>query len=304
MEWANRLTAFNEVYLHSLEGGNPFDWFKLSTRVKLCGPDMTGMDCLIITSPHAIDFQDREDTPKKVFIFMQMVEHLFRPHDQRWADKCQKFYTSPHPMFHGSRWGYDYCKKAGRTGKEYYVPNGVNTDHFPFHYVKKDNKTVLVEGWECTNPAKDVNNLGPLVAERLKKDGFYIIAYGATPLKTLPFVPNEYHKRPSLHQLNKLYERATILLKATRYDARALAPLEAGTKGTVTARAIVWGDDDLVNGWNCLKVPYDNEKLYQAASELLESPDYRSTLARNMELHIRKQDWDLIMMEINLILCS
>lgn len=304
LEWANRLTAWHDVYLHSLMGGTPHEWFPLSSKVKIVGPSMQGMDCLIITSPHAIDFQDRWDTPKRVFIFMQMVEHLFKPHDKKFVDQCTRFYTSPHPMFHGSRWGYDYCAGAGRTGKEIYIPNGVNLDHFPLCYRKKDHNTVLVESWEASNPAKDVDHIAPRVAERLKKHGFKIIAYGALPLKTMRSVPDEYHPKPSLAKLNRLYERATILLKATKYDARALAPMEAGTKGTVTARAIILGDDDLVDGWNCEKTDYSEDQLYNSAVRLLGYPDYREKLATNMEMHIRKHPWDSIMNLVNIELCQ
>jgi hypothetical protein len=304
MEWAVRLSAWHDVYLHSLKGDRP-EWYELPNNVRLCGSSMKGMDCLIITSPHAIDFQYRPDRPDKVFIFMQMVEHYFRPGDRAFEKKCFEFYTSPFPMFHGSRWGYAYCREAGRQGKEHYIPNGINLAHFPFSYKPKDNKYVLVEGWEASNPAKDVDHIAPKVAARLKRKGFEILAYGARPLKTMAGVPTEYYCCPSLATINKLYERATILLKATKFDARALAPIEAGTKGTVTCRAIMAGDDDLIDGVNCEKNRYIEEELYNSAIRLLGDPGLRFELANNMHNHILMvNQWDPIIMEINEILCA
>lgn len=303
MEWASRLSEWHDVHLHSLRGDRPDDWYKLPKSVRLVGSSMRGMDCLIITSPHSIDFQHRPDRPEKVFLFMQMVEHYFRPNDAKWHKLCHEFYTSPFPMFHGSRWGSAYVKECGRTGPEYYVANGVNLEHFPLEYKNKDFKTVLVEGWEATNPAKDIEHIAPWVAVSLKARGYKIIAYGSTPLKTMPGVVDAYYQRPSLTTMNRLYNQATILLKASRYDARALAPLEAGTKGTVTARAIIAGDDDLIDGVNCEKTRYDVSELMMAALRLLEDPDYCIQLAVNMQKYILNDiSWKKIISKIHGIL--
>jgi hypothetical protein len=45
--------------------------------------------------------------------------------------------------------------------------------------------------------------------------------------------------------------------------------MEGSPGGTVTARALVQGDDDLVDGYNCLRVGYDYDALLEAARRLL-----------------------------------
>lgn len=109
------------------------------------------------------------------------------------------------------------------------------------------------------------------IAVRLKHQGYNIIGYGFNLINH--FALDEYYVRPDLATMNELYERATILLKATKYDARALSSLEAATKMTVTARAITLGDDDLTNDYNCLRCDYNESQLYAIAKELLENKE-------------------------------
>ena len=248
LEWANRLTVWHSVHLHNLKGETHCNWFNINPDVKLVGANMKGMDILIITSPHSIHFQDRPDLPERTFIFMQMCEHMFKPNDKDWQRKCYTFYTSKHHLISISKWNINVItNQFGRKGVTHYVGNGVNLDHFPISNKPKDEGTVLIEGWESGNSSKDPDHIGPKVAARLKADGYSICAYSAKPLVTMSDVPDEYYCKPSLAQLNELYERATILIKATKYDARSCAPMEAMTKGTVTVRGIIEGDDDLID---------------------------------------------------------
>lgn len=304
VELANRLTKWHEVYLHSLAGNENIEYWDINPGVKIVGSDMGGMDCLIVTSPHSIHFQNRPDCPDKVFLHCQMAEHLFNK-DRAWQLMCREFYTSKHPMLSISKWNIDlFRSEFKRTGETHYIGNGVNFDHFPIEKPEKDGKVVLVEGWEARNPAKDVNKIAPVVAHRLKRDGYTIVAYGATPLRTLGHVPQEYYQKPSLEKINELYSRATILLKASKYDARSCSPVEAGTKYTVTARAIIQGDDDLIDGVTCLKTPYNEMKLYKAAKALLTDHDLRNKLADGMAEHLKANNWDSWMKKINQIICD
>lgn len=306
VEWANRLSHWHEVTLYSLKVGLP-NWIKINPKVKIVfnANDMAKSDCLIITSPHSIHLQNHPHCPKKVFIFMQMVEHLFRPTDIEWNKRCKEFYTSPHPLIAISKWNIDIIQKDfGRTGPVHYVGNGVNLNDFPINPVPKEGKTILVEGWEGYNPAKDIENIGPRVAARLKAEGYTILAYGQTPIKTMPEACDKYFLLPDLKTINYLYEKATILIKASRYDARACAPVECMTKGTVTARAIIAGDDDLRHGWNSLVCKYDQQALYFNCKELLTNNSHRNYLAANCLTHVQSYSWDYWMEKINNILCN
>jgi glycosyltransferase involved in cell wall biosynthesis len=302
IEWANRLSQWHEVGLYSLKQDNS-NWCKLSDKVKLLkSSSMEGYECLIITSPHTIDFEKRKDTPKKVFIFAQMAEDRFSPQDKNWYNKCLRFATSKNPMFSISQWNIDYFKSQGRTTETHYIGNGVNLKDFPISHKPKDGKTVLIEGWECYNRAKDTRGIAHTVALKLKKKGYRIIAYSQFPNKTNKHIPDEYHCSPNQFKLNELYERATILIKASKFDARSCAPMEAMTKGTVTARAINSGDDDLIHGYNCLKTGYKESLLYESAITLLENESLRTELAENCYKTIEANSWDYWMEKINGIL--
>lgn len=306
IEWANRLSKWHSVTIYCPKP-SPCKWKTISSKVHVTSNTnlLRKADCLIIGSPHAIHLQRHPAAPKKIFIFMQMVEHLFRPTDIEWNKQCKEFYTTPHPIIAISQWNIDVLKKDfGRTAPTYYVGNGVNFDDFPLTPTIKDGRTVLIEGWEGYNPAKDVDHIGPKVAARLKSDGYTILSYGQVPLKTMPEACDKYFLQPDLKTINCLYEKATILVKASKYDARSCAPVEAMTKGTVTARAIIQGDDDLIDTVNCLKVDYNEQHLYYAAKMLLSNEGTRNSLSENCLQHVKQYDWDYWMEKINQILCN
>ena len=306
MEWANRLTQWHDVYLYNLKPEKPCSWFDLDENVKLCSIEtMWECDCVIFTSPHDAHLLDMPLPHQKVFTFLQMMEHLFQPTNPQWLRDCQRFYTSQYPMFSISKWGMDWMvNKFGRTAPFIYIGDGVNLDEFPIYEGKKDGKTVLIEGWQSGNPSKDVNHITHEVAAWLRADGYKIVAYGALQNVTDRKVLHDYHCRPSPNLLNKLYEEATILVKATLYDARACAPMEAMTKGTVTARAIIEGDDDLIHEYNCLRSGYDKDQLYANAKRLLTDTELREKLAKNCIDYVRQYDWNYWIGVVNEALIS
>lgn len=301
-EHCNRLLDFgHEVFALFLTKGRP-TWFDLDPRVRIVyNPyHLSNVDALVITSPHSIRMTEKIRA-RKVFLFCQMAEHLFKEGDDHWFNTCRRFYTAPYPMLSISQWNIDLFTAMGRTAETHYIGCGVNTDHFPISVKQKDGTRILVEGWQGNNPSKDVDYLGPKVALRLKEEfGVRVLAY--SQVENLgPYKPDEYHYRPTLQVMNELYERATILIKATRYDARACAPMEAMTKGTVTARAIVKGDDDLIHDVNCLKSDYNEEELYNNARMLLKNTALRNHLAEGCCKYVKQYSWDYWMKKINAI---
>lgn len=301
IEIANRLSKFHDVYLHSITGNDGADYWNIDKKIKLVGESMKGMDCLIITSPHSIDFQNKVDRPEKVFLHCQMAEHLFNP-GKIWQTQCRRFYQSIYPMMSISQWNINTFRKVyNRKATTHYIGNGINLKDFPLLNKPKDFKTVLVEGWEATNPAKDVFKVAPKVAKRLKDEGYRIVSYGQAPLRNFADV-TEHHLNPTLEEINQLYEEATILLKASKYDARSCSPIEAMTKGTPTARSIMLGDDDLIHGFNCLRTPYNETLLYKAAKEMLTNQELFKTLQEGCKETIKRNDWDIHINKINEII--
>lgn len=305
-EWASRLTEWHDVTLFVNNGLTVCHWYDIPSKVRLTN-DINAIiraECVIIGSPHSIHLQKYVHPSAKCFLFLQMLEHLFSPTNRKFKNQCFEFYQSPNPLISISKWNMKFLQhNANRRGETFYVGNGVNFDHFPIKTSKKD-KIVLIEGWESGNATKDVAGLAPRVAKRLKTEGYKILAYSQQPLSRHSLVPDEYYRQPSLEQLNLLYSRAKILLKASKYDARSTSPMEAMTKGTPTVRAITQGDDDLIDGFNAVRVPYVESALYSGAKALLEDDSLYDKLSTNCLEHVQKYSWDYWMKEINEILCT
>lgn len=295
IEWANRLAERHDVFLR-VPHSRPQAWISISPRVRVVTNDapLERCDRLIVSSPHAARYLE---TPvERTVVFLQMLEHLFRPDDEGWRRACETLYRTRHPLVSISRWNIDALRSL-RGGPTVYVGNGVNLDDFPVLDAPKDGRTVLVEGWNATNPTKDLDRIGPRVAARLKRDGYRVVAYAAQRPHDYAGIPDEFYVCPPLPLLNRLYAEATILLKATRCDARACAPVEAMTKGTVTARAIVEGDDDLTDE-RAIRVGYDEDALYDAALRLLEDRPLRERLSRNCLAYAKENTWERWMPQI------
>jgi hypothetical protein len=128
-----------------------------------------------------------------------------------------------------------------------------------------------------------------------------VIGYGANPLTIMTDAVDEYYVKPDLGRLNNLYKRATILLKATKMDARSTSPIEAMTKGTVTVRAIEMGDDDLTmeNSYRCL---YNEQMLYDEAKIALSSHKLTDQKAKICLEYAQQNTWDKWINKINQII--
>jgi len=307
LEWANRLSAFHKVYLYS-RSRQRLDWFALDRRVqRITAPKLLKCcNCLIVSSPHDVELLTNPDRPDRCFVFMQMLEHLFQPGNPHWAARCKRFYLTGYPLIAISQWNIKELKKMGRTGPVYYVGNGVNTVDFPpYTGGEKPGNTVLVEGWQAINPTKDAQRIAPKVAQRLKALGYKIKAYGQLPLDgQYDSVLDRYYCCPGLPVLNTLYEEASILLKASICDARSCSPMEAMAKSAVPVRAIDYGDDDLVNDYNCLRVGYNEDGLFTAAVRVLTDIELQSRLRTNGQAYIREYSWSYWINQIDNILST
>lgn len=298
-EWASNLAIYHDVTLYVQDGQTYCSWMPIRVKTSTRLSSISLADLVVIGSPHSIHLERKA---KKSLMFMQMAEHMFN-YNKTFNAQCAAFYNTPNLLLSISKWNIEYLLNQGRTGEIVYIENGINLNDFPIERSKKQD-IVLVEGWECGNQAKDTDYIAPQVAEWLSYEGYKIIAYSQKPLKTLKHVPHEYWHRPTLKQMNDLYSRAKILLKASKYDARSTSPMEAMTKGTPTVRAIIKGDDDLIDGVNCLRVEYDNKQLYKAAKKLLQNDELYDIISNNCIDYISKMDWTEKIKEINEILTN
>jgi hypothetical protein len=301
-EWANRLQAFgHKVILYNQAGPVRCDWMTVTCKIVNTTSLLDKSDLLIVTSPHGA-FLLSKDKPVKKVVFLQMLEHLFNITNKSFFDSCLALYTTKYPLISISQWNIRFLQnKYQRKGPIHYVGNGVNLEDFTISDKPKEGKIALLESPEPTNMAKDTEKISVQVAKNLIEKGWTIKGFGLQAAKDNIYA--EYFTKPSLEIMNRLYDEATIMIKATKYDARSTAPLEAGTKGTVTIRAIIEGDDDL-NDSNSFKTNYSYDKLFDATMFAINNPEQLKQRSENIKSHVQTYTWDYWMYKINQIICS
>lgn len=276
--------------------GQRYDWVKVDRRVNIIYRQNIRdvFDVVVAGSPPLCIILQLAQIRAKKFFFLQMAEHLFNPNDLAWQNACRRAYSVDFPIIGISKFTEYIVRNEFQRGIKpmYYIGNGVSGDFEPC--IKEESGIVLVEGWEAYNAAKDIQYQAPEVAGMLKMQGYKIIAYSQFPLKTMKEIPDEYYCKPSQESLIGLYQRATILIKSSVYDARSCAPVEAMACNCVPVRAIYQGDDDLIHGYNSLISEYGKPKdQYENALKVLQDENLRHRLIQGCKEY-RKQflNWD------------
>ncbi len=190
-----------------------------------------------------------------------------------------------------AQWVYEEMKQRWGIDAEI-IGNGVNQEHFYVPDGVEKAKAIMVEG-DCRNAAKDVDHLTWRAAIELKEEyGVELWGYSA--------IGNPYTSHfdkfvlvPDVDTMRDMYARSLFLLKASRYDARACAPVEAMCCGTPTVRALIRGDDDLIHGRNCLRSGYDYERFIAHARRLMTDRLLLENLRQNCLVYAdRRLRWE------------
>jgi len=265
--------AGHEVTMLNWGEGLTKPWLRISDKVELLSGSVIEdiYDVIVASTPPLANRLNATKVGAKKFFFLQMAEHLFSKANKAYNAECFKSYKVPFPIIGISRWVEYVVRENGRGSLPmYYIANGVGKE-FQEAY-KPDQLTILVEGWETYGDAKDVSRMAPKLAMRLKEEyNANIIAYSQLPLTYMKDVPDEYYQVPTADKIVELNQRAHIMLKASMYDARSCAPVEAMACGAVPIRAIFHGDDDLIHGHNAMVSAYgDEQAFYNNAKRAIE----------------------------------
>ncbi len=231
--------------------------------------------------------------------FVQMMEHLFFKNldERRFNDAFESYALAAELGFSFitiAPWLAKYLKRLGASGVV--VPNGVNMDDF---YPRKEpNKRAIVIEGDGRNHAKDTEGITLKVAKELRsKYGVEIWGYAALHKSWHNQYDTFIHK-PTTSQMRKLYSNALFMLKASRYEGRACAPVEAMCCGTPSVRGIIHGDPDLIHEYNCLRTGYDYQELHDAAFRLMDDIDgdgeLYQQLCAGVATYVGKLRWDPI----------
>ena len=302
-EHINRLVERgHEVHMYSQDECKP-DWFDLRCPLVKRRDLRARYDVAIVTNPTTVEMGLLPMGARR-FYFVQMAEHMFFPVDSHAyknalrtynlaARKGFRFITIAH-------WLAEFIRGLEVTTPAI-IPNGVNPEHFyPDGPAPRD--YIVVEG-DARNEAKDIAHIGWRVALELRNRYGIKLAGMAAVRHAYAGKLDEFVMDPSLADYRRLYTGAKFLLKASRYEGRSLAPLEAMACGTPICRAIIHGDDDLRHRSNCLRVGYDYDELLAAACEMMENDNLTGMLAHNAARYAAKSlQWDPIINKLEQLL--
>lgn len=249
-----------------------------------------GSDIVVATEANTmVPVMDLETTAHK-FLFCQMRESLFFAQgNPTWAGQVEDTYRKAKGILRPiviSRWLKEFLENEYGYQNVPIVPNGVNTQMFfpDCAFPKpKNKKRVLIEGFPG-NEAKDTEVMAYRATERyLAEHPGSIERWGFSQASCYGDF-DRYWRFPNQDLIRQLYSSADILLKATRFEGRSAVDPEAMACGCAINRAITpgKGDDDLIDGYNCLKVEYgDFQSFYDNFVRLLEDDKLREELVKN-----------------------
>jgi len=298
IEHVNHLAARgHDVALVAPRPGTP-RWIKVDVPIVPISVFLGArpLDAVVATGYQTVGWALQIPAQRRYY-FVQMMEHRFFGQDSSgWRAARNSYQLAALQNFQVitiadwlkralyEKWGIDASV----------VPNGVNQKQFYPDRLDGRKHAVLVEG-DARNPAKDTDHVSWRVALELRKRyGVELWGYSAI---SHPFVGemDRHVLVPSTQDMRHMYSRCLFLLKASKYEGRACAPVEAMACGTTSARAIIEGDDDLVDRRTCLRTPYDYDELLEAACLLMDRSDLRRHLERNcLEYAKAHLQWDMV----------
>jgi glycosyltransferase involved in cell wall biosynthesis len=266
-EHLNGLTERGHNCTLVLLKGPPIDWMPTKfAQVVATGPVLDRFDVIVATEINTWQFAaDHNSFPntQRRKVFIQMVEHLFFPPDNKAWEEFQRYYyhlETLEPIVI-SKWLQRWVvKRCGRVPPV--IKNGVNAKMFyPDSMVEPGRLRILIEG-HGKNMAKDVEGMSHHAALWLRDEGVDFELWGFSQYPQ-PYEFDRYWRLPGQNVIRQIYSSCDILLKASRFEGRSCVDVEAMACGCAVNRAIIEGGDDLKHNYNCLVTRYGNQDAFQ-----------------------------------------
>lgn len=278
LDHVTRLAARgHEVTVFLPSAGDDIDWygdfeneFSIVARARISKADR--YDVAVATG-HDTVYWTHQVVADRYFWFMQMREELFHKPNSLRRQQDERAYAKARELGYRiitiAQWLADHLKAETGLDDIPIVRNGVDERQFYRVPVPTEEPYILLEG-DARNGAKDIEQIGAQAAFKVRERyGVHLVGCAATVPPWAKALDN-FVFRPTVADYRRLYTNCLFMLKASRYEGRSLAPLEAMACGQATCRAIVQGDDDLIDGENCLRVGYDVHELTKAAYRMCE----------------------------------
>jgi len=312
VEHLNRLTERgHSCSMVALTGETSLTW--MPTNFKIISPEKAARvakkaDVVVATEANTMSVVMDLDTKARKYLFCQMRESLFFWRtNQEWALGVEEVYAQAKGILHPiviSQWLKDFFEDEYGYEDVPIVPNGVNTEMFwpdrlgattwmPASGIHTGHKPrLLIEG-HGKNEAKDIHNMSYQVVDIYRQHVQPVELWGFSQ-----YVPtgewDKYWVLPSQEEIRQIYSSCDVLVKASRYEGRSCVDPEAMACGCAVVRAIDTGDDDLIDGHNCLKVKYgDAQGMYDNLKRVLEDEALRKRLVENGLKYVKEHlGWD------------
>ncbi len=273
--------------------GAPVNWLPCHFEQRLLADPGTGYDITVGTAvetwPRALELKAARTAG-----LLQMADWLFHTKDSPEYKATLAAFTAPVEVLAISEWLAQLSEAAGHVTHR--IRNGIDTNLFHYESFPDvpafDGITVVTEGYSH-NAAKDVDEYFKRAVRHLRWDeGRTIRAIGFSQYQQ-SFEFDAFWQQPAQDLIRRIYSAGDIFLKASRYEGRPGPDLEAMACGAVVCRAIGTGDDDLIDGENCLKVPYgDYDGFVANFRRLIDDADLRAQLKANALEYIKTRcDW-------------
>jgi len=307
-EYAKGLAARGH-YVRLLNNDNCMDpdWFDLGDAKcsRIHAARSAEWDIVICTNPTTVDRALIFQSPgTKMVYFVQMAEnYFFLAKSQRWNDALRTYKLAANKGFEVITIG-EWLERFLRQWPFqviHQITNGVNFGEFYPVDQEPQAPYILVEG-DGRNEAKDTKGYGWAIARQLRDRYGYVIK-GVAAVRPATDVFDQFVLNPTVADYRALYSGAEFMLKASKYEGRSLAPLEAMACGTFTVRALRKGDEDLVHGENCLRCGYDYKALLALAFQAAEDADLRARLRASVTAYAQEHlAWEPIIDRLETLL--
>jgi len=269
-EHVNRLVARGHNVVVAAPGVQKPRWMEMNAPIAPFAffHNVKPFDAVVATGYQTVDLALKIPSARRYY-FVQMMEHEFFAQGTGGYNSALASYANAKEwdfqVITIARWLRDTMETQWEMPSTI-IGNGVNRDDF---YPDGDKQhAILVEG-DARNQAKDIEEIGWRVALALREE-FGVELWGYSAMAN-PYIQqfDQFRIKPTTAQMRQMYSQAKFLLKASKYEGRACAPVEAMACGTTCAVAIVKGSDDLIGGQNCLRVNYNYDNLLAAGRKLL-----------------------------------
>jgi len=240
--------------------------------------------------------------PRRYYFVQNMEYTFFPPTSSHWAEARQSYAAAKANEFGVlciANWHKETLKREWDIDATV-VRNGVNRDEFYVSGQQREH-AILIEG-DDRNPSKDTEGIAWRVGEQLRSE-WGVALWGFAAYRHSHADMFDRFKAPyNADEARSMYSQALFLVKASHSEGLACAPVEAMACGTTCARAVDLGDDDLIDGVNCLRVPYNYDALLEAARKLMTDIALRRRLEHNVRVYADKYlAWDPIVDQLECI---